>query len=55
MPLFVGRDDPDFVVGGLEADPGSADVVNDDGIEFLTRQFLSPVRECPVAGRAGTA
>ena len=65
MPLFVGHDDPDFVVGGLEADIGSADVVNDDGVEFLSarvshvrrraRQCRARRRTRRSAGRGGGA
>ena len=51
----LGRDDPDFVVGGLEADAGSADVVNDDRVEFLPRELVAPVGERAVAVLGGEA
>ena len=55
MLLTVGGDDPDFVIGGLEADPGSADVINDDRIEFLTLEFPATVGERAVAVLGGEA
>ena len=51
----LGRDDPDFVVGGLEADPGSADVINDDRVEFLPRELVAPVGERALAVLGGEA
>ena len=53
--LAVGRDDPDLVVGGLEADAGAADVVNDDRVEFLARELVAPVRERALAVLGGEA
>ena len=49
----VTGEDPDFVVGGLEADPGAADVVNDDGVQLLTREFAAPVVERALAVLGG--
>ena len=41
--------------GGLEADSGPADVVNDDRIEFLTRELVAPVGERALAVLGGEA
>ena len=50
-----GGDDPDLVVGGVEADAGAADVVDDDGVEVLAGELVAAVGERALAVLGGEA
>src|SRR6476620_634209 len=54
-PLVAGRDDRHLVLGGVEADVGSRDVVDDDQVQVLAVELFAAQRDRVLAVLGGKA